>query len=330
MSGENTGGQGSQPTGGQSGPHWLDDARDALSKRADEQGQEWLGHAQDGVHQAGEWAGHTAHDASAFAAASAGEWVNGAWVPHHQDGAGFDEHEAALGALGHGTAQTAGVAALDLGDRDRLPWLENQEEDEDYYAVDTRRVIAAVIGGLLVLALVVGGVWALTHRKGEGTPVADGSVIGGSDQPYKQAPASPGGKQFEGTGDTSFAAAQGKDRPAQLANGDAAKDIAPAKAPATKPDAAKAEPAAAAAPVDAGPVGGVVQIAAYSSEAVARTGWDRLVQQHEMLKGANHRIVQGQADIGTVYRLQLITGAGGGSALCEKLKAEGVPCQVKH
>jgi hypothetical protein len=58
---------------------------------------------------------------------------------------------------------------------------------------------------------------------------------------------------------------------------------------------------------------------------VARTGWDRLVQQHEMLKGANHRIVQGQADIGTVYRLQLITGAGGGSALCEKLKAEGFP-----
>jgi hypothetical protein len=325
MSGENTGGQGSQ-----GGPHWLDDARDALPKGAEDQGREWLGHAQDGLHQAGEWAGHAAHDAGAYAAASAGQWVNGQWVPNAAEGGAYDEHEAALGALGHGTAQGAGVAALDLNDRDRLPWLENQEEDEDYYAVDTRRVIAAVVGGLLVLALVVGGVWALTHRKGEGAPVADGSVIGASDQPYKQAPANPGGKQFEGTGDTSFAAAQGKDRPAQLASSDAAKENIPAKAPETKPEAAKSDDAKAAAVPDAGPVGGVVQIAAYSSEAVARTGWDRLVQQHEMLKGMNHRIVQGQADIGTVYRLQLITGAGGGSALCEKLKAEGVPCQVKH
>jgi hypothetical protein len=350
MSGENEGAKGPQ-TGPQTG-HWLDDARDALSKRAGEQGQEWLGQAQDGVHnagqQAGEWAGHVQHtaqgafhDATGYAAAPAGQWVNGEWIADAHDAAagyGADAHEAALGALGHGHEAAAGAAAgtatLDLNDRDRLPWLENQEEDEDYYAVDTRRVIAAVLGGLLVLALVVGGVWALTHRKGEGTPVADGSVIGGSDQPYKQAPATPGGKQFEGTGDTSFAAAQGKDRPAQLANGDAA----PAAKDAAKPDTGKAaapkgedaKPAAAAATADAGPVGGVVQIAAYSSEAVARAGWDRLVQQHEMLKGANHRIVQGQADIGTVYRLQLITGAGGGSALCEKLKGEGVPCQVKH
>jgi hypothetical protein len=248
MSGENTG-------AGQGGPHWLDDARDALPKGAEDQGRAWLGQAQDGLHQAGEWAGHAAHDAGAYAAASAGQWVNGQWVPNAPEGGAYDEHEA-LGALGHGAASTAGVAALDLNDRDRLPWLENQEEDEDYYAVDTRRVIAAVVGGLLVLALVVGGVWALTHRKGEGAPVADGSVIGASDQPYKQAPANPGGKQFEGTGDTSFAAAQGKDRPAQLASSDAAKENIPAKAPETKPEAAKADDAKAAAVPDAGPVGG--------------------------------------------------------------------------
>jgi hypothetical protein len=142
--------------GSQGGPHWLDDARDALPKGAEDQGRAWLGQAQDGLHQAGEWAGHAAHDAGAYAAASAGQWVNGQWVPNAPEGGAYDEHEAALGALGHGAASTAGVAALDLNDRDRLPWLENQEEDEDYYAVDTRRVIAAVVGGLLVLALVVG------------------------------------------------------------------------------------------------------------------------------------------------------------------------------
>ena len=52
MSGENEG-QGSQPIGGQGGfqgGHWLDEARDALHKRAGEQGQEWLGQAQEHVH----------------------------------------------------------------------------------------------------------------------------------------------------------------------------------------------------------------------------------------------------------------------------------------
>jgi hypothetical protein len=334
MSGESEGQQGAQPA---QGAHWLDEARDALHKSAEQHGQEWLGqaqdHAQNGLNQAGEWAGQAqdqarstyqdlaGHEMPTFDPAQAGEWVNGQWVSHAQPG---QEGQPA-------------VAALDLGERDRLPWLESGEDEEDYYAVDTRRVIAAVVGGLLLLAIVVYGVWSFTHRKAEGTPVADGSVIGGSDQPYKQAPANPGGKQFEGTGDSSFAAAQGKDHPAQLANGDAApvakdagKDAAPAKDAAGKDAAKPAEAKPAAAAEDAGPAGGVVQIAAYSNEAAARTGWDRLVQQHDMLKGANHRIVQGQADIGTVYRLQLVTSAGGGSALCEKLKAEGVSCQVKH
>lgn len=323
MSGENP------QNGSQQAPHWLEDARDALSKRAGDQGQEWLGQAQNGVQGA-------YHDVTGHEAPPAGEWINGEWVAHLQDAAGaygHDAHEAALSALDkkHEAAAASGVAALDLSDRDRLPWLESgEDDDDDYYAVDTRRVIAAVIGGLLLLAVVVGGIWAFTHRKGDGTPVADGSVIGGADQPYKQAPDNPGGRKFEGTGDSSFAAAQGKDHPAQLAASDApavAKDAPKAAAPDAK---AAAAPAAKPATDDAAPAGGVVQIAAYSNEAAARSGWDRLVQQHEMLKGANHRIVQGQADIGTVYRLQMVTGAGGGSALCEKLKAEGVSCQVKH
>jgi hypothetical protein len=34
--------------------------------------------------------------------------------------------------------------------------------------------------------------------------------------------------------------------------------------------------------------------------------------------------------MGTVWRLQLVTGAGGGAGLCERLKADSLPCQVKH
>ncbi|WP_068090608.1 SPOR domain-containing protein [Novosphingobium rosa] len=321
MSGEN---QGNPP---QNEP-WLNDAREALAKKAGEQGQEWVANAQDQVHQGQEWAGNAAHDAGQ----TAENWIDQSWDKHSWPTPGT-EPVAALNGNYAGTEET-----LNLQDRDRLPWLDNAGDDEDYYAVDHRRVIAAVVGGLLLLAVVVGGVFAFTHRKDGAAPVADGSVIGASDQPYKQAPANPGGKQFEGTGDSSFAAAQGKDHPAQLAAGDSApKPAAPvdARVDSPKTDAKpEAKPSAAAASAasaeDAGPVGGVVQIAAYSNEGQARSGWDHLVQQHEMLKGMNHRIVQGQSDIGTVFRLQLLASAGGGSALCSKLKAEGIPCQVKH
>ncbi|WP_206241533.1 SPOR domain-containing protein [Novosphingobium terrae] len=321
MSGEN---EGNPP---QNEP-WLNDAREALAKKAGEQGQEWIAHAQDQVHQGQEWAGNTAHAAGQ----TAENWVEQSWDQHSWPSQGT-ESVAALNGSYAGTEET-----LNLQDRDRLPWLDNAGDDEDYYAVDHRRVIAAIVGGILLLGVVVGGVFAFTHRKDGATPVADGSVIGATDQPYKQAPANPGGKQFEGTGDSSFAAAQGKDHPAQLAAGDSApKPAAPIDSPKAdaKADANPgAKPSAAAAPAapaeDAGPAGGVVQIAAYSNEAAARSGWDHLVQQHEMLKGMNHRITQGQSDIGTVFRLQLLAAAGGGSALCSKLKAEGIPCQVKH
>jgi hypothetical protein len=43
-----------------------------------------------------------------------------------------------------------------------------------------------------------------------------------------------------------------------------------------------------------------------------------------------HRVVQGSADIGTVYRLQAVApDAAAANALCSQLKAAGIACQVK-
>jgi cell division septation protein DedD len=147
--------------------------------------------------------------------------------------------------------------------------------------------------------------------------VADGGLIGASDQPYKQAPANPGGKQFEGTGDPASPRRRARiippsSPPAMARPSPPRRSKRPRLTPNPRPSLPPPPPAAAAE--DAGPAGGVVQIAAYSNEAQARSGWDHLVQQHEMLKGMNHRIVQGQSDIGTVFRLQLLASAGGGSA----------------
>lgn len=243
----------------------------------------------------------------------------------------------------------AGHDHLDLGERDRLPWLES-DDDEDYTGVDARRVVVAVAAGLALMASIVGGVWYVSHRKAAGAPVADGSLIQAPVGPWREAPKDPGGKQFDGTGDTSFAVSQGQNRPAQLAanDGDAQAGAnaaeaaastaaaagasfaggAPAAKPEAKPASAAAKPTADAGA--SGPAGGVVQIAAYTSQSQAEGGWNKLVIAHEIMKGMNHRIVSAKIDLGTVYRLQIVTSAGGGHGLCDRLKADGVACQVKH
>jgi len=263
-----------------------------------------------------------------------------------------DAREAVPGrddAALHGVDEALGNAHFD--DHDRLPWLES-DDDEEYEGVDSKRVAVAVAAGLALTVAAVGGFWYFTHRPDNGVPVADGSVIAAPAESYKEAPKDPGGKQFAGTGDSSFAVSQGQERPAQLAGGDAAAaaganaaEAAASTAAAAgasfaggapvagKPEAVAAKPVAApkpAAAADNGPTGGVVQIAAYTSESAAVAGWNRLVQGHEILKGMNHRVVSAKIDLGTVYRLQLVTNAGGGAGLCERLKADGLPCQVKH
>jgi cell division septation protein DedD len=96
------------------------------------------------------------------------------------------------------------------------------------------------------------------------------------------------------------------------------------------PASAKPEAKPSAAP--AAPAGGVgVQVGAYASREQAEAGWVTLKSQYEPLGGVSHRIVQGQADIGTVYRLQAVPGDGTAArSLCSGMKAAGMSCQVKN
>ena len=49
------------------------------------------------------------------------------------------------------------------------------------------------------------------------------------------------------------------------------------------------------------------------------------------LDGVKHRILEGQADIGKVYRLQAVASdVTAAKALCSKLDAAGQPCMVKN
>jgi cell division septation protein DedD len=209
---------------------------------------------------------------------------------------------------------------LALADEDeRLPWLESSDDDadEDDGGSEMGHTLRLGLMALVALVAIVGGIYWVTHRNPDQTLVADGSLVPADSQPYKEAPKDPGGKTFDGTGDTSFAVSEGKSKPAQMASSEAPKPAPPA-------------PGASAAPAPAS--GGVgVQVGAFSSKDAAETGWTKLTgQANGALSGVSHRVIAGNADNGTIYRLQAVApDAASASALCGKLKGAGISCQVK-
>lgn len=211
---------------------------------------------------------------------------------------------------------------LDLEDDVRLPWLEGDDEDySDRRSGISQGVLLGALG-LGALAVIAGGViWALMSRP-EQPLVADGGVIAAPKEPYKVRPENPGGEFVAGTGDTSFAVAEGQSRPVQI---DKSHEALASAEPAPESDAG--QPGSSAAD----PVTGVgVQVGAYATRELAEAGWNTLKTQYEPLAAMSHRIVQGRADIGTVYRLQAVPGdRAAARALCQGMKAAGMSCQVK-
>ena len=214
-----------------------------------------------------------------------------------------------------------GEAQLALDEADlRLPWLEAADEDDDE-GLDWSRVgrFLAFFAGFVLLAALA--FWLLRDWQ-LAPPEGDGSVIAAPDAPYKVRPENPGGKTFAGTGDTSYKVGEGIEREARIAQ--------------KQPDPEPAAPAAAEEPAPAsepGPqVSGVgVQVGAYSTEAAAQKGWQTLTQRYQRLGDFDRRIIEGRADIGTVFRLQAVTGStASANALCSELKANGIECQVKR
>ena len=225
---------------------------------------------------------------------------------------------------------------LDDGD-ERLPGLESAD-DIDPEGFDSGRIIGFVMLGLIALGMIVTAVWFASHR---GPGAADGSTISAEAGPYKVAPEDPGGKKFAGTGDTSYAVAQGETRsgtiageePAPAPGFSTAATPVPSATPKPAPSASATPKASASATASAAPAasGVGVQVAAYTSAADAEAGWSALAARHDALSGFKHRVVEGQAEFGRVFRLQAVAGdVAAANALCAKLKASGQGCQVKR
>ncbi|MEH6716884.1 SPOR domain-containing protein [Parasphingorhabdus flavimaris] len=202
---------------------------------------------------------------------------------------------------------------LDLDDEDRLPWLESAEDYDDDGEYSPIRVALFVGAGLLLLAAIVGGIYWLQNRDGGGLD-GDGELIAAQEGDYKVRPDDPQARQFEGEGDASFAASEGKDTPAQLG------DPVQTEAPIRKSDAA---------PVAAGAGSAMVQLGAYSSASLADGSWSGYTRRFEAIGALPKKIIRGTVDGGTIYRLNAVAPSyEAAQQLCNNLKAAGESCLV--
>ncbi len=225
-------------------------------------------------------------------------------------------------------------------DDESLPWLESSDYDDEDEGVGLGRMIGFLLLGLLALALLIWGIWWASNRGSDPDMVADGSTIEAPEGDYKERPENPGGKQFEGTGDNSFKVGEGQGSEGTLADKNAPK---PSVDAATTANASSGGNSTAAgnnsgangsgstATAPAATSGGyVVQVAALASKEAAQRGWNDIRGRTDALKGAKYKIVEGQADIGKVYRVQVSAGSkAAADKICAGMKADGLPCTVK-
>lgn len=94
---------------------------------------------------------------------------------------------------------------LGLDDEERLPWLEPVDDFDDDGQASPARLLAIVIGGLVLIGAVLGGLWWYQN----GGPRGDGELILAEAGEYKTAPTDDRAKVFEGEGDVAFAASEG-------------------------------------------------------------------------------------------------------------------------
>lgn len=207
-----------------------------------------------------------------------------------------------------------------LDDPDRLPWLETADGYEYDEGASPLKVAGLVLGGLALLAAIVGGIYWLQRNQTDGAQ-GNGELIAAQEGDYKVAPTDREGKTFEGEGDAAFAASEGKKTGAT---------IAPAAKPAD-PKAATA-PAKAATPASGTtPAGAVmVQLGAFGDAAKADLAWGAFGKRFGFLSGTSRRIAEATGEGGRkIFRLQAITAnAAAAQQLCAKLKAAGENCLI--
>jgi sporulation related protein len=226
--------------------------------------------------------------------------------------------------------------AAGLDNDDRLPWLEAVEEEGGEGGPSALKLIVAVLIGLAAIGGIVGGIFWLGNRDGQGNRAPE--LIRAPEGAYKVKPDTPGGMAVEGEGATAFDAAQGADPKGNIDTSAVPEaPVTPSpKAPAAATPAgeepllhapppsnapARAEPSAAA---PAAAAGATVQLGAFPSAAMAEKAWKALSGRFGYLAPLSHSVVSANVNGKTWYRLRA-TGPGAAN-VCGRLRVAGENC----
>jgi hypothetical protein len=238
---------------------------------------------------------------------------------------------------------------LEVGDEDRLPWLEAVEEDDGGEGgPSVAKLVAAIVIGLVAIGVIVGGLFWLGNRNQQG---GNNEIIVAPEGDYKVRPENPGGMNVSGEGEVAAAASAGATPQGNLALNAPETPVtqaphpaapAPAPAPAAQPPApgrpgsapVQAHPAPAPQPVHPAPApqqpaaggGATIQLGAFSSQAAAGQAWTALSGRFRYLAPLGHNVVPVQAGGRTLYRLRA-SGAGAAD-VCRRLQVAGEACST--
>ncbi len=220
---------------------------------------------------------------------------------------------------------------LSLQDEDRMPWLEAFEDDDGYDGGSNTKMLGFILASLLALGLVVGGTWWL--RSQNPGPNGDGTLIAAQEGDYKVKPNDPGGMKVEGQGDAAFAASEGAEangkvdmasRPevpvavVKQGAGAPGQPVAAGKNSVSTPMSAGSKQLAAAALPTNG--GGIVQLGAFGSKAVAEQAWTTLAARSPAVARLARSVEVANVNGRTVYRLRANAGTPGAAAqLCASI-----------
>lgn len=193
-----------------------------------------------------------------------------------------------------------GAKPLIAEEEERLPWLESAD-DYDSGSSSPAKILGMLILGAVFLAGVLGLVYWLQQRDGQRVASGGGQLIEAPEGDYKVAPKDAGGKEFQGTGDASPAAAEGEERVSALAGADKA----------TAPGSV------------------LVQLGAYSNAAQANSGWASLSNRFDYVGKLPKKVAAAKVETGTVYRLSAVApDMATANSVCGRLKTAGQPCLV--
>ena len=211
----------------------------------------------------------------------------------------------------------------EIGEDDRLPWLEAVEEEEEREGPPIAKLVAAIVIGLIAIAVIVGGLFWLGNRNR-----SDGNdeIIAAPKGDYKVRPDQPGGMNVAGEGDTAYAASEGA-VPQGRINTNAVAERPVARAPQQPPAPPRPTPATPPRPQPAPAApGATIQLGAFSSQGAANNAWRALSGRFRYLAPLGHSVIPVQSGGRTLYRLR--ANGPDAAGVCRRLQVAGEDCTL--